>query len=58
MRLSFIEVDFKIKSYVKVIKEEVFLGKIGRGVGRWDLEEKEGKWGFNVRLYFIGGKSV
>lgn len=58
LRSNSTEADLKIKSHVKVIKEEVFSGKTGRGVGRWDLEEKEGKWGFNARSHPTGGKSV
>ena len=52
-----VDADPKTQSHVKMIKEAVFSGKTGRGVGKWDLGEKGAKPGSNAnaKSCFIAG---
>ena len=55
-----VDADPKTQSHVKMIKEAVFSGKTGRGVGKWDLGEKGAKPGSNAnaKSCFIAGNLV
>lgn len=49
------DADSKTKSHVKMIKETVFSGKTGRGVGKWDLGDKGAKPGSSAKSCFTAG---